>query len=212
MKNILLVLLATCLLVPMANAQSKALNKALQKEYKQKMKDLKNKNWELFGSSRSLEVALLTHYEKLNRLGDEGREEVGIASKFKSKSVGHQMAINDACVKYAQKAGSHIKGRIVSDQQGDGITTDTELDNFYAAYERLVEKEIKGEMKESFNVIRDLGDGTFEMQSYFIIDEATASKARMRAMENAIRESELARKHAQKVSDFVREGFKDAKE
>jgi hypothetical protein len=46
------------------------------------------------------------------------------------------------------------------------------------------------------------------MQTYFIINEDAACKARIRAMENAARESEAAQKYAQKVSDFVREGFK----
>lgn len=212
MKKVLLLMLAVCLLAPTANAQSKALNKALQKEYKQKMKEYKKENWKLFGSSRSLDVALLAHYEKLNRLGDEASEEVGIAARFKSKNVGHQMAVNNACVTYAQKAGSHVKGRIVSDMNGDGVNADTEFDKFYAAYERLVEKEIKGEMKESYSIIRDLGDGTFEMQSYFIVDEGAASKARIRAMENAARESELAQQYAQKVSDFIKEGFNNKQE
>lgn len=197
------------MLVPGANAQNKALNKALEKEYKQKMKEYKKENWKLFGSSRSLDVALLLHYEKLNSLGDEASEEVGVASKFKSKNVGHQMAVNNACITYAQRAGSHIKGRIVSDMQGDGVDADVEFDKFYAAYERLVEKEIKGEMKESYSIIRELSGGTYEMQTYFIVDERAASKARIRAMENAARESELAQKYAQKVSDFVREGFKE---
>jgi hypothetical protein len=101
-----------------------------------------------------------------------------------------------------------VKGRIVSDMAGDGIDTNAEFDHFYAAYERLVEKEIKGEMTESYSVIRDLGKDEYEMQSYFIVNEDAASKARIRAMENALRESEAAQKYAQKVSDFVREGFK----
>lgn len=196
------------MLVPGAYAQNKALNKALEKEYKQKMKEYKKESWKLFGSSRSLDVALLRHYEKLNSLGDEASEQVGVASRFKSKSVGHQMAVNDACITYAQRAGSHVKGRIVSDMQGDGVDADVEFDKFYAAYERLVEKEIKGEMTESYSIIRELGGGTYEMQTYFIVDEKAASKARIRAMENAARETELAQKFAQKISDFVREGFK----
>lgn len=209
MKKLLLLLLGICLLAPVANAQNKALNKALEKEYKQKMKEYKKENWKLFGSSRSLDVALLSHYDKLNSRGDEVSEEVGIASKFKSKNVGRQMAVNNACVTYAQRAGSHVKGRIVSDMQGDGVDAETEFDKFYGAYERLVEKEIKGEMKESYSIIRDLGDGTYEMQTYFIVDESAASKARIRAMEQAALETELAQKYAQKVSDFVREGFKE---
>lgn len=202
-------LAAICLMVPTVEAQNKALEKARQKEYKTKMKEYKNENWKLFGSSRSLDVALLTHYDKLNALGEDGVEVLGVASRFKSKNVGHQMAINNACITYAQQAGSHVKGRIVSDLKGDGVEDNQEFDRFYAAYERLVEQEIKGEMKESYSIIRDNGDGTFEMQTYFIVSESAASKARIRAMENAARESAAAQKYAQQVADFVREGFQN---
>lgn len=207
MKKIILFLMALCLMLPAAEAQNKTLEKARKKEYKTKMKEYKKENWKLFGSSRSLDVVLLTHYDKLNSLGDDGHEEMGVASRFKSKNVGHQMAINNACITYAQKAGSHVKGRIVSDMAGDGVEADQEFDKFYAAYERLVEKEIKGEMSESYSIIRDNGDGTFEMQTYFIVSEKAASKARIRALESAAKESAAAQKYAEKISDFVREGF-----
>lgn len=209
MKRIILLLMAVCLIAPVVNAQNKTLEKARKKEYKTKMKEYKNENWKLFGSSRSVDVALLTHYDKLNSLGDDGREVMGTASKFKSKNVGHQMAINNACLTYAQQAGSHVKGRIVSDMAGDGVEADKEFDNFYAAYERLVEKEIKGEMQESYSIIRENGDGTYEMQTYFIVSENAATQARIRALENAAKESAAAQKYAAKVADFVREGFSE---
>ena len=117
------------------------------------------------------------------------------------------MAVNSACLTYSQQAGSYVKGRVVSDMAGDGIDAEKEFEHFYAAYERSVEKEIKGEMRESYSVIRDNGDGTFEMQTFFIIDEDAATAARIRAYENAMRETEAAQKHAQKVADFVRAGF-----
>ncbi len=117
------------------------------------------------------------------------------------------MAINNACVTYAQQAGSYVKGRVVSDIAGDGVDADAEFDHFYAAYERLVEKEIKGELSESYCISHDNGDGTFEMQAYFIVSESAATKARIRALENAAKESAAAQKYAEKVSEFVREGF-----
>lgn len=209
MKRMILFLMAVCLMAPGLEAQNKTLEKARKKEYKAKMKEYKKEEWKLFGSSRSLDVALLTHYDKLDNLGDDGRELVGIASKFKSKNVGKQMAINNACLTYAQQAGSHVKGRVVSDMAGDGVSADEEFDHFYAAYERLVEKEIKGEMQESYSIIRDNGDGTFEMQVYFIVSESAATQARIRALENAAKESAAAQKYAEKVADFVREGFSE---
>lgn len=186
---------------------NKELQKALKKEKKEKMKEYKKEGWKLFGSSRSLEVALLTHYDKLQNLGDDGREIAGVASKFKSKSIGHQMAINDACLTYSQQAGSTLKGRVIADMSGDGTDAVAEFDHFFAAYERLVEKEIKGEMEESYSIIRDKGDGTSEMQTFFIVSESAASKARIRALEDAMKESEAAQRHADKISSFVREGF-----
>ena len=203
-----MLLLAGIIMLPAAvnaNAQSKAMNKALKKEYKTKMKEFNKEGWKLFGSARSLDVALLQHYDKLNAEGSF--EVVGVASRFKSKNVGHQTAINNASNTYARQAGSHVKGRIVSDMAGNADDTSTEFDHFYAAYETLVEKEIKGELKESFSVIRDLGNGEYEMQAFFVVDENAATQARVRAMENALRESEAAQRYAKKVSEFVQEGF-----
>lgn len=213
MKKLVMLILAAVLMVPAVQAENKQLEKAQKNEYKTKMKEYKKGKWELFGSSRTLEVALLQHYDKLNNLGDDGNEVVGIASRFKSKNVGHQQAINNACLTYAQQAGSHLKGRVVSDMAANGDDTSSEFDHFYAAYERLVEKEIKGGLQESFSIIRCLNpkakekDREYEMQTFFIVNESAATKARIRAMENALKESEAAQKYAQKVSDFVREGF-----
>lgn len=204
-----MLILAVILMVPAAEAENKQLQKALNKEYKAKMKEYKKEKWKLFGSSRTLEVALLQHYDQLNSLGEDAHEVVGIASRFKSKNVGHQQAINNACITYAQQAGSHLKGRVVSDIAANGDDTSAEFDHFYAAYERLVEKEIKGEMSESYSIIRciDPKTGEYEMQTYFIVNESAATRARIRAMENALKESEAAQRYAQKVSDFVKEGF-----
>lgn len=214
MKKIFALLVVLLVAFTTVEAQNKALEKALKKEYKAKMKEYKREGWKIFGTSRNLDVALLTHYEKLNTMGDDAFEVVGIATRFQSKSGGKGMALNNACLTYAQTAGSYVKGRIVSDLAVDGIDTNAEFEHFYAAYERLVEKEIKGEMRESFSVIRKVGvnkqtgNDEFEMQIYYIVNESAASKARIRAFENAMRESEAAQKYAKQVSDFVQDGFK----
>lgn len=209
MRTLMMMILAICLISPVANAQNKALQKQLKKEYKTKMKEYEKEGWKLFGSSRSLDVALLTHYDKLTNLGEDGSEVMGTATNFVSKNVGKQQAMNNACITYAQTAGSQVKGRIVSDLYGNGVEAGEEIDKFYAAYERLVEKEIKGEMMESYSIIREISKGRYEMQVYYIVSESAATKARIRAFENAAKESEAAQKCAQQISDFVREGFKE---
>ena len=208
MKKLMILLMALCLVLPAVEAQnSKALKKAQKKEYKMKMKELKKGGWQLYGSSHSLEVALLTHYENLYKEGEDAHEIMGTCSKFKSKNVGHQTCINNACAIYAQQAGRQVKGRIVSDIAGNGDDVSAEFDHFYAAYESLVQKEINGELQESFSVIRENKDGTYEMQTFFIVSESAATRARIRAFENAAKESEAAQKYAEKVSEFVRQGF-----
>lgn len=207
MKKLIFLVLFAALLAPVPTQAKTPLEKALKKEYKQKMKEYKKEKWKLFGSSRSLDVALLRHYDRLNELGEDGREIVGVSSRTKSKNIGKQMAYNNACLTYAQQAGSSVKGRVISDLSGDGVDAVAEMDHFYSAYERLVEKNIKGEMEESYSIIHDNGDGTFEIQTFFIVSESAASKARIRAMEDAMKESEAAQKHAAKISSFVREGF-----
>lgn len=206
-------LMAFCLMMPVVSAQnSKALSKAVKKEYKTKMKEFKKGGWKLYGSTRSLDVALLTHYEKLAKDGDETYEIMGNCSQFKSKNVGHQTCVNNAANLYAQQAGRQVKGRIVSDIAGNADDVAAEFDHFYAAYESLVQKEINGELQESFSVIKENKDGTFEMQTFFVVSESAATRARIRAYENALKESEAAQKYAQKVSDFVRKGFEPKSE
>ncbi|MDE6267211.1 MAG: hypothetical protein K2M07_07680 [Muribaculaceae bacterium] len=209
MKKVIALLLALCVMLPAAIAadNNKALQKARNKERKEVMKRYKKEGWKLFGSSRSLEVVLLSHWAKLDKEGEDTREVMGVSTRSKSKNVGLQMSINNACLTYAQQAGSQLKGRVISDLAGDGIDTDAEFEHFYAAYERLVEKEIKGEMEQSYSIIRDNPDGTYEIETYFTVSENAATKARLRALENALKESEAAQKYADKVSQFVREGF-----
>lgn len=209
MKKVLIALVVLFLSAPVAFAQyDKQLKKEQKKEYKNTIKRYKKEGWKLFGSPRSLEVSLLKYYTKINALEDEekGYGFVG-TSKGKNKNLLHLSALNAASVKYAQMAGQKLKGRIVRDMFNDGDDVSSEFDRFYGAYETLVEKEIKGELQESFSVYRDLGGGVYEMEDYFIVNEEAATKARLRAYENAARESEAAQKYAKQVADFVREGF-----
>ena len=205
------VLMTVMLVAVPVSMQADELSKALKKEYKAKMKDLKKGKWELYNSSRTLEVSLLSFYEELNSK-ENVREIVGEASRFSSKSVGHQTAINDACRTYAQQAGGSVKGRVTSDLASDGEDVASEFEHFYAAYERLVEKEIQGELQEKFSIIRKIdkdknGNSIYEMQTFFLVDENAATQARIRAYQNALRETEAAQKYAEQISGFVQAGF-----
>ena len=80
MKKLIAIILTAILMLPAAMAAdtNKQLQKARNKERKEVMKRYKKENWQLFGSTRSLEVALLSHWDKLDKLGDDGREVMAI--------------------------------------------------------------------------------------------------------------------------------------
>lgn len=218
MKKLFVILMAALFVLPMSsvsvqleaqNPFAKQLEKQRKKQFKSKMKEYQKEGWKIFGSTNSVEVALLEHYNELFEKGDKVYELVGIAAKFKSNAVGKQMALNNACNTYAQSAKSFVQGRVTTEMGGDGVNAKQEFDNFYAAYERLVSSEIKGELKESYAIIRDLKDGTFEMQVYYVVDQDRAAKIRESAMVQALKESQMAQEHAEQVSNFIREGFNE---
>lgn len=205
MKKLIIMLLAVMLAVPatvMADS-SKTLRKQLEKEYKTKKKALEKEKWSNMGS-RSMDVALLKHYDRLN---EENTKEITGTGLAKSKNNAYQMARNNATINYAGDASSALKGRIMTDAFANGIETSEEFDHFYAAYERLVEQEIKGEMEESLSIFRTTPDGRYEVNVYYVVNEDKASKARLRALENAMKESQAAQKYAEKLSEFVNAGF-----
>ena len=139
----------------------------------------------------------------------EGKGEVvGLASvsDAKHKNLLKSTAEVNAFTTYARNSGMALKGFIGADM-GATDSEKAEFEHVYQAYEGLVEKEIKGELKPSFSVIRETSDNRLEMQVFFLVDEDAATKARIRAFENAAKESEVAQKYANKISDFIREGF-----
>ena len=189
---------------PVINAKNKQLERQLKKEYKQKIKEYKKKGFEVFGTSRTLEVALLTHYDNLSK---EGVTEVVGFTSSANKNIAKDKLLMSVCVTYAQKIGSNIRGRILEDM-GSIVSTEelAEFEHFYAAYENNVQAEIKGELRNSFAIARQTnlhGKQVYEFEAYFIVDEAEASRARIRAFQNAAKESAVAQKYAEQISEFI---------
>ena len=211
MKKLFVCLMVVCLGLAMnADAQSayaKQKAKKQKKEYKQKIKKYNKEGWDIFGSSHTLDVALLNHYENLEK---DGVEEVSGFATSANKNVGKDKLMMSACTKYAQMIGSQLKGRIVEDM-GSIVSTEelSEFEHFYAAYENNVKAEIRGELRPSYTIYRPVkvhGKDAYEFETYYLIDEAAASRARIRAFQNAAKESAVAQKYAEQVSRFIEEG------
>ena len=202
MKKIIMFLMAAFML-SVVPATAQELSKSGKKALKAKVKEFNKEGWKIFGSTSTLDYALERHMIKMQ--SEDAIEVSGIASSFKSKNVGKQMALNSAMTYYASMMDSEIKGKVVSDMQGDGEFSETEFEKFYAAFKRSVQTTIKDELKESFSIIRDKGNGTSEMQTFFIVDKKAASQARVRALEQAGKESVAAQLYAKVVQKFIEE-------
>lgn len=203
MKKLLL-LAAAVACVAVASAQNRPLERAESKMYKAKIKEYKKEGWKLAGSSKTIEVALLSHYDKLQ--DPKNTELVGEVSQCNSLNVCKQAAYNNALTTYANLAGSTLKGRVVSDLNVDQSSTDGEFDKMYAAYERLVSQEIKGVLTESYALVKETANGR-QYRVFFLVNEEQATTARMRALERAAAESAAAQKYATTIAEFVRQGF-----
>ncbi len=206
MKKFFAMLLMGAMVVSAGMAQPKNSEKGMWKSAKKMAKTLASDGWKIDGS-RSLEEMLYLHYQKLN---DENNQEL-IANVVGSTSVktmnqAQQWAAVNAATSYAKQAKMMIVGRITN-ETGAGIEGAPSVDNFYEGYEGQVVTEIKGELKKSLSVYREKGDGGIDYKVFYLINEAAASKARLRAMERAMAESEFARANAERISEFVREGF-----
>ncbi len=204
---VIILVLLICGLEKVSAQNSKQYKKAVQKEYKAKIKKYTSEGWAIFGTSHSLEVALLKHYEKLS---EDGITEVYGTAVSSNKNIGKDKLMMSACISYAQKCGSNIKGRIVEDM-GSVVSFEEleEFEHFYAAYENNVQAQIKGELVASYSIYRPTkinGKDVYEFETYYIVDETAASKARIRAFQNAIKESAVAQKYAEMISKFIEEG------
>ena len=202
MKKIIMFLMAAFML-SVVPATAQELSKSGKKALKAKVKEFNKEGWKIFGSTSTLDYALERHMIKMQ--SEDAIEVPGIASSFKSKNVGKQMALNSAMTNYASMMDSEIKGKVVSDMQGDGEFSETEFEKFYAAFKRSVQTTIKDELKESFSIIRDKGNGTSEMQTFYVVDKKAASQARVRALEQAGKESVAAQLYAKVVQKFIEE-------
>ncbi len=187
-------------------AQPKNSDNILWKTAKKEAKKMTSEGWKADGSM-PLENLLFNHYKKLNEAGNQ--ELIGNVvgnTSVQTINQGQQWAQSMACVSYAKTAGQTVKGRLIQ-EVGAGVAGSPSADSFYEGYESTVEKEIQGEIKRSFSIYREKRGGGIDYRAYYIVNEEDAHKARLRAMQMAMEESEFARQNAEKISEFVRKGF-----
>ena len=113
-----------------------AQSKALEKDVKKRVKELKKEGWTLQASASTLDYALLKYRMYLEEDEANRISLTGIATA-KNVKVGRESAIMNAITSYAARAKANVVGKAKS-IEGQNISTQGEdLDKFAAAYRRM---------------------------------------------------------------------------
>ena len=207
-KSILLGLMVLLLVGSVAEVYAqgnKKLDKAREREGKMVLKNLKNEGWKMNDVSRSLEVAILEHIEKLKSPGTQG---ISTTVRCTIMSNCDRVARNEAARKYAQQASSILREGTRGDANLDQGNLDAEFAKEYTGYEILVQKEMMNLIIPSYDVIRKAPNGEIEYKAFFTVNEDKASTARLKALEQSFKATTAAQKYANEIANYVKEGFK----
>ena len=157
---------------------------------------------EIVGSTRTLESAQKQHQEKLKQ---KGVMELKGSCKAQNTRQGRQ-GVKDAAAKlYAEACVSQMKSRAKADKKAGYSESELkEFDSFLASYVVRLQGEIGDELVLSY-MVRDKVKGGDEYRGFFTLDEETASRVRMHALEQMPQESVEAKKCFLLASRYISE-------
>lgn len=186
--------------VATAGAQSKALTK----DVKKRVKELKKEGWTLQASASTLDYAMLK-YRTYMEEDEENRIAITGLATAKNIKIGRESAIMNGITSYAGRAKAQVVGKMKSVLSGDETSgTSDEIDKFGAAYEAGVNAKLGGLVKQHFVLVREKKDGTKEFNVFMSLDEAKAKKAREEAAKEAKKKTALG-DLSQQVEEFIGE-------
>lgn len=186
----------------LSKKQEKQLAKEKDKMVKKKLQELKSDGWKLGADSRSMEVALLEHYQRIGT-GDKNIEFVGEVSKCKSQGVCEEAVVRNAQNRYATLASAYVKGKITSDIFTNANIPQEEIDKLVALYATRVEQAVGKLLTESFSLTKDNNDGTKMYRKFFILNEENAALARKKALELSLEETDITIEMSKKIFEYV---------
>lgn len=167
----------------MANGGRDAKN---DKELNKVVRQWSKEGWKLHGSSLSLRSALQLHYERLSSNPDL-TERVGTATNCTSVTVCRLAALNSACMEYAMSVAGEAKGLFeqflfVNESTGE------EYDKFKTSFAGKMELSIRGQLQESFALIKK-ENGKNQYMIFYLLDRKEAERCYLKALEDAIGEA-----------------------
>lgn len=172
-------------------------------ELNEKLQQLEQSGWQIHGSMRTLRGKLSEHYAKMDANPDL-YEVIGTSTGCRSVTVCRAAALNAASVEMAAKMGQDLRGKAMRDMGVDeGAEMPAEYNRFQEACISKFQGAIKGELEESFALIRKGMDGLNSYEIYYLVDKQSARKKRSQAIKDALEESNLRNDYAKSVEKFI---------
>ncbi|MBO5054150.1 MAG: hypothetical protein J6C44_07990 [Muribaculaceae bacterium] len=178
--------------------EQKQNRKDAQKNAKKRAKKLKKEGWQVQGSLDD-EIALTKHCQKLAEFGGNGTEVIGEVMGKKKVRVAVSEARAEAVRKYAEEQHMAVKGKI-TDAVGD--MSEVEIENFMNAFTALYTTEIKGELQQSLQYVRER-NGLYDVQVFFVVDIDKANSAAVRALKQTAEKQKLAIEVARSIEEWI---------
>lgn len=171
----------------------------------EKVEELTKEGWKIHGASYPLHWKLEQHYNKMDA-NPNLIEQLGSSTGCRSITVCRASAINAASMEIALKMGQKLKGRTMRDLGlNESSATSEEYNKFQQACIGAFEESIKGELEESFALIRSKADGVNDYEIYFVYDKKKAEARSSEALKKALEESKLREEYRQSVQKSIEE-------
>ncbi len=68
-------------------------------------------------------------------------------------------------------------------------------------------QKLEGEVRPSYYIYKEVGNGKYDVRGFFLIDEARLEKKQKEAIKEAADEAKMAYDYGQGISDFIKQGF-----
>lgn len=187
-----------------AEELSKSQQKALEKDVKNRCKQLTKAGWEPLAAASTMNYSMLK-YRTYLETDEENRIPITGIAIGKNPKIGRENAIHSGIASYANRAAAQVIGKVKSVLSSDNNNiTAEEIDKFGAAYEAGVNTKIAGLVKEHFALVRTLPDGTREFNVFMSLDENKARQAREEAQRIAKEQTQLET-ISEMASEFIGE-------
>ena len=199
MKKALTMMIVALLALAPVSGQTRSDLKSAKKEAASAARTLKREGFKPVELG-DIKIRLEKYFLKVNA---GCAQVIGVANDCISTNLAQVTALSNAANQYAMLAGGDVRGRIVSSTTS---ISGQQVDNIVSSFERLVEKDIRGELVPFLTAVREKG-GRITARVYCIVDIDAAAQLRRRALEIALEEQSLAEKYGSMVSNWIDEGF-----